>query len=224
MRLNALDLAWAVLGVAVALVVLWASRWCCACLRQEIGQSFGPPEVEPLHGARVWFLIWFGVSAAALVVVLPLPEGVRFVWLLWLALLGLLGLIDAQMGLLPNELTLLLLISGLLWQGPALAHGLPPPQYVWGCLLGWALPFGTNALYQWRHQACAIGQGDAKLLAGLGAWLGVQALPLIWLVACAGVLVYTAAVWVLTRRRQSCVTFGPFLMIGATAAMILKYA
>ena len=217
-------LGWVALSLALAGAVLALSHWFCGYLRRELGESswFGP--AGHWRAVQQWFLIWYFASAWALYALIPLSGSARLVWLLWLALLGLLGLIDAQTAILPNELTLVLLLGGLLWQGPVLAHGLPPPDYVWGVLVGWAWPTGVNAWHQWRHRTIAIGQGDAKFLAALGAWLGLASLPVVWLVACTGVLVYTAVTWVMTGRWHSSVTFGPFLALGASAAMFLNYA
>ncbi len=219
------DLYWGLLVVLIAVTVAGLGRWCCQWLRTECAQCQLSDWVKPLRAAFWWLGVWFVASSAVLMAV-ELSTAERLVWLGWLALLGLLGLIDAQTGLLPNELTLVLLLSGLLWRAtdPLLASWHVPEQpYLWGVLLGWGLPFGVNALHE-RWRACsAIGQGDAKLLAGVGAWLGVQALPLTWLVASLSVLVYTAGWWAVTRHWQSRVTFGPFLVMGASIAMLMSH-
>lgn len=219
------DLYWGLLIVLLVVTVAGVGHWCCQRLLTECAQCHLSDWVKPLRAPFWWLGVWFVASSAVLMAV-ELSAAERLVWLGWLALLGLLGLIDAQTGLLPNELTLVLLLSGLLWRAtdPLLSGWHVPEQaYLWGVLLGWGLPFGVNALHE-RWRACsAIGQGDAKLLAGVGAWLGVQALPLTWLVASLGVLVYTAGWWAVTRQWQSRVTFGPFLVMGASIAMLMSH-
>lgn len=56
----------------------------------------------------------------------------------------------------------------------------------------------------------AIGLGDAKLLAALGAWLGVVALPMILLLSSLmGILVFVLT----TKNAQQKIAFGPFLVM-----------
>jgi prepilin signal peptidase PulO-like enzyme (type II secretory pathway) len=232
----ALSVGWAVLAFAV----IWASRGWSRHLHQTIDQDWMASQLTTVHRIRcaeAWFTVWFFAVSAVLAVHSDTLV-VYGVWQLWLALLGLLGLIDARTGLLPNPLTLLLMLSGLGWQAWHGDHGLPPVSFLWAMVLGWAVPFTVNALHERWRGTLAIGQGDAKLLAGLGVWLGLEGLPMVWVGASGAVLVYTAMHWavtwlrftpvmrqtgITTAVRVTRVTFGPFLVLGASAVMISNY-
>ncbi len=110
---------------------------------------------------------------------------------------------------LPDALTLPLMALGLAaaWadSSAALASGLV------GALAGYAALFGLSVIYRRLRGREGLGQGDAKLLAAGGAWLGWQALP--WVVLLAALL--GLAVAGLHRMRggeltaQTALPFGP---------------
>jgi prepilin peptidase CpaA len=87
-----------------------------------------------------------------------------------LPVLPLLGLLtwaaveDCRTRRIRNWLTLSLAVSGLLCSAFSLTP-INPWQSILGLLTGFALPFALFVLG-------AIGAGDVKLLAGIGAWLG----------------------------------------------------
>jgi leader peptidase (prepilin peptidase)/N-methyltransferase len=59
-----------------------------------------------------------------------------------------------------------------------------------------------------------MGYGDFKLLAALGAWLGVQALlPLILFAAFTGAVVGLVLILVFGRPREAPIAFGPYLAL-----------
>jgi len=122
-----------------------------------------------------------------------------------------LGWIDVEHMLLPDVLTLPLLLAGLgatllLDPGDVVDHAL-------GAVVGY-LVFRTIAVaYRaWRDRD-GLGGGDAKLLAAAGAWLGWQALP--WVVLEASLAGIAAALLarLLGRRvsRTTALPFGPFI-------------
>lgn len=149
-----------------------------------------------------------------------LPPGGTLIasWILiWLLLA--LALIDIEHQLLPDLLTLSLLWLGMLFQ---IIHWLPQislQQSVIGALAGylvlWLLAYG----YRLLRGKEALGLGDAKLLAALGAWLGWQTLPLLLLLASLSSLIWLCTSRLLTRRSLSApFPFGPGL---AAAGLIL---
>ncbi|MFM8247252.1 MAG: prepilin peptidase [Burkholderiaceae bacterium] len=112
-----------------------------------------------------------GIAAAALIGLLA-------------ALLVLLTKVDAQCRLLPDPLTGLLAATGLI------AHGVDfPPQTVTladgivGCAAGYLLLWLIAAVFRKLKGVQAMGRGDFAMSAGLGAWLGWQSIPLVWLIA-----------------------------------------
>lgn len=140
-------------------------------------------------------------------------------WLLYIGLLAWLALIDARTGLLPNELTLVLLVAGVLWQTFDAKTLLPPTSCCWGVVLGWLVPTVLNTCHERWRGLTAIGQGDARLLAGVGAWLGVSALPSVWIMACLSMLMYLMAQALFIRQWQSQLAFGPFLALAGAVGM-----
>jgi leader peptidase (prepilin peptidase)/N-methyltransferase len=64
-----------------------------------------------------------------------------------------------------------------------------------------------------------LGQGDAKLLAAAGAWLGAVALPQVILVAALSALLVAAALRLSgrTMHAHSALPFGPFLALAIWA-------
>ncbi len=180
----------------------------------------GVDQLPIQRGAIAWFVLWFSPVAAWLIYRLIIGDAPAAGWLLLTVLLGLLALIDARTGLLPNELTLPLLLSGLGWQSWLAGSLLPPAHCCWGVVFGWLFPSFLNAgLQRWRGVS-AIGQGDSRLLAGMGGWLGVQWLPALWLMASLAMLFSLTIQWLLTRRWQSSVAMGPFLAAAGAVAMI----
>lgn len=210
--------------IALAGFLLWiGQRWSMRLMRDAILVYGSCAQCPRMRWAQAWFVLWFVGSVTGLSVLLPGPSPAMAVWVGWLAVLGLLGLIDARTGLLPNELTIVMMFGGVVWQSVVGNSWMPPPEFAWGMVLGWFFPYVLNWLHECWRGTSAIGEGDAKLLGGIGAWLGLQALPLVWIIACVAVLVYTALVWGLGQGRSAYVTFGPFLAVGASLVMLLNY-
>ena len=65
--------------------------------------------------------------------------------------------------------------------------GIPPPpiDHAIGALAGFASLYAVAWIYRRLRGREGLGQGDAKLLGAIGAWLGWQALPAVVLLACA---------------------------------------
>jgi leader peptidase (prepilin peptidase)/N-methyltransferase len=135
---------------------------------------------------------------------------------LLLALAGwwLLALIitDAEHQWLPDRLTLPLVPAALiLWQPPL---GPPLADRLWGAGLGFAGLWLLGAAYRrWRGRD-GLGGGDPKLLAGLGAWLGVWALPFLLV----GASVLGLALVVIDARRGQAITATTRVPLGALLA------
>ncbi len=104
-------------------------------------------------------------------------------WALWGAVLIALAFIDAEHQLLPDNLTLPLCWAGLL----ASTLGwiaVDPISALWGAALGYLLLWMVAQVYLRLRGQVGMGQGDFKLLAALGAWLGWQNLSMLLLLAC----------------------------------------
>ncbi|HAV2136396.1 TPA: prepilin peptidase [Serratia marcescens] len=106
---------------------------------------------------------------------------------LWLppaaALLIALAWLDGRHRWLPDRLTQPLLWGGLLCNLDA--RWAPLDDAVIGAAAGYGALWLLNALYRQVRRRNGIGQGDLKLLAALGAWLGWTTLPLLVCLAAA---------------------------------------
>jgi len=129
--------------------------------------------------------------------------------------------IDAEHFLLPDVITLPLLAAGLAvtaWEAPELL-----PDRALGAAIGYVLFRGIAYLYRrWRGRE-GLGEGDAKLLAAAGAWLGAAALAWVILGAAAAGLL-GAGVAVLAGRRLDAGTALPFGACLALAFFVLRLA
>lgn len=121
--------------------------------------------------------------------------------------------IDARTMLLPDVLTLPLLVVGLLATGIAWPDSLT--DHALAAALGYSSLAGLAWFWRRFRGRDGLGMGDAKLLAALGAWIGLSALPLVLLLAaCLGLV--AAGVAALAGRRMTAATaipFGPFLAL-----------
>lgn len=130
-----------------------------------------------------------------------------------LAFLIVLAAIDAQTQLLPDALTLPLLWLGLLCN---LSDSIVPLESaVIGAMAGYLSLWSLYWLFRILTGKEALGRGDFKLLAALGAWLGWQALPNLVLVAALSGLVATG-LWRWRRGGdfEQPLAFGPWLALG----------
>ena len=149
----------------------------------------------------------FGATPAALV------------WCVAVALMLAMALIDLDTTYLPDDLTLPLLGLGLLGAGLGWT-ATPFEAAAWGALAGYASLWLLNFSYRHLRGVEGMGEGDFKLLAGLGALLGWQLLPSIVLLASAvGAVVGIAMVVFGGHKREVPIPFGPYLVGGGICAL-----
>lgn len=199
------------------------SRSACA----SCGAPLGPLDLFPLlsfaalrgrcrhcGGWIGWFhpaieLAALGVSVWA-VLTCPTPEQTWISCGLGWTLLAL-AWIDVQWFLLPDVLSLPLLLGGLgvtivTARDEVFSHAL-------GAVVGYLGLRGLALSYRLLRGREGIGAGDAKLLAASGAWLGVAALPWVILLAALGGLVSAGAARLMGRtlHATTALPFGAFL-------------
>lgn len=177
------------------------------------------PIVEAIAAILFWGVATrFGFSQPLLVL---LGYGLFLSWLLALSL------IDIDTMTLPNPLTQSGLIAGLVFQGTMIFY--PELNLTWGnqllisvsgAVLGiWLLDIMRFLGRIWLGKE-AMGAGDSKLAAMIGAWLGWEKLLLAILVASAlGSLVGVLAIALQKLGKKQEFPFGPFLAIGAAFSL-----
>jgi leader peptidase (prepilin peptidase) / N-methyltransferase len=162
-----------------------------------------------------WFYPAVELAASAVAVVSVLIDAGQRAWLdgvlgWWLLALG---WIDLRTWLLPDALTLPLIVAGL-----AASFVFDPDQLVnraLGAALGYASLMTIAALYRALRGREGLGGGDAKLLAASGAWLGAAALPPVILLAALSALAAAGSLRLAGIRLgvHSALPFGPFLAL-----------
>lgn len=230
-------LAGLILGSFIATLVL---RWpagrsvlgrsqCDAC-----GRSLGLPDLIPLLSFlaargrcrtcsapidRFHSLVEAGAALIGAVALALMPGTAGWLWALFGWLLLPLALLDARHFWLPDRLSALLAVAGLLLAGP-LFEAAMLDRWIGAVAGGVALAFLAWG-YRRTRGAEGMGGGDPKLVAAIGCWTGWQALPLLLLLASAG-----GIGWALSLQRKGDrslgerpVPFGVFLCIAAFAAV-----
>jgi leader peptidase (prepilin peptidase)/N-methyltransferase len=204
--------------------VVFARSTCPSC-----HHKLGPADLVPVvswlgsrgrcrHcGARISFL-YPGVELAALVLAVWAATVVSG-WLLWASCalawcLLALAVIDWRHHLLPDVLTLPLIVVGLAVAYVASAAGIAAH------LVGAAAGFVAFAAIAWAYRRLrgreGLGLGDAKLLAAAGAWIswvGLGSVVLIGAVTALGLAVLGAARG-RGLRADTRLAFGPHLALG----------
>jgi prepilin signal peptidase PulO-like enzyme (type II secretory pathway) len=140
--------------------------------------------------------------------------------LLILALLYL-AHIDWRTFRLPNAITFPLIILGIVFNAFSDLRFTTPNSACVGAFLAYGLLWALNTGYRLLKNRDGIGMGDTKLLAALGAWLGLNALPSILLMASiAGIL--GGIIWLKLRRHhlREAFPFGPFLAIAGIIELL----
>ncbi len=205
---------------------------CTACQT-----PLSPAQLVPVF-SYVWLKGKCGFCAAPVSLRYPLVEiAVALVWavcvyrwgvspeaLAWAgfgSVLLTLALIDSDTMLLPDSLTLPLLWAGVLCASVGLIK-LSLAQSVWGAALGYGILWLVQTVFKVITGKQGMGEGDYKLLAALGAWLGWLALPMVLLIASlAGVLVALFMRWRGRLQAGEPLPFGPYLVLaGVVSALV----
>ena len=134
---------------------------------------------------------------------------------LYICLLLLMAEIDFRSLLLPDILTIPLLLIGL-FVACFNMSSISIEDSVVGGLVGYFLPVLVTLLIVW-YKKDAFGGGDIKLLSALGTWLGVESL--LNVIAVASVLGIVYAI----LKRKSSLAFGPMIAIAGIVIDILKF-
>ncbi|MEU3858954.1 A24 family peptidase [Streptomyces sp. NPDC028722] len=193
----------------------WLGRARCAEHGADGGPYAGAPAAPRLAAAGAL------VCAALAAATGTRPE--LAVWLLLAPVGVLLTAVDLRVRRLPDPLTLPLAAAALALLG--LAALLPEHAGHWPTALYGALALGAGYCALYLVNPAGMGFGDVKLAVGAGAVLGWYGWPTVLLGTFAGFLLgalYGGAL-VLARRadRRTAVPFGPFLLAGVLAGVLI---
>jgi leader peptidase (prepilin peptidase) / N-methyltransferase len=185
--------AWDNVPVLSWLLLRGRCRYCKAPISAQY------PLVELLTAILSCVIVWkFGPTWTSL-------AGLFLTW----ALVALSG-IDFRTQLLPDQITLPLLWAGLLL---SLTHlSISPGQAILGATIGYLSLWSVYWLFKLLTGKEGMGFGDFKLLAALGAWMGLGALlPVILLSSLVGAIVGGLLIALRKHGREVPMPFGPFI-------------
>jgi leader peptidase (prepilin peptidase)/N-methyltransferase len=178
----------------------------CAYCRGKISMRY--PFVEALCCVASVYVAWrFGFTwqtGAALL----------FTW----ALIAL-TFIDLDYQLLPDQLTFFLLGLGLFLS--LFSVFCTPHDAIIGTIVGYLIFAITQWVFHLVTGKIGMGQGDYKLLAALGAFLGWQMLPIIILLASISGIIFTFTHMAIKREFKSVpLPFGPYLALAGWISLM----
>jgi len=192
--------------------------------------SYGKLEENPrymiLFRRYVMRSIGWGIFTAAATYLFAINFDAAFTWwyitFLWILLL--LVEIDKRFQLLPDILTLPLLVLGFAYaaqKGPWLAtvdvNFLSYAQNsALGAIMGYAMPVLASMFIVWKYPD-AFGGGDIKLLCAVGAWVGMEIIAYIILLAC---LIFGFSCLI---NRTRAAAFGPSIVYATLALCLLLF-
>lgn len=155
-----------------------------------------------------WGLL--GVVTICGIIYFSLPLAL-FVFL-WLC--ALLACIDEKIHVLPDVLTIPLILSGFLFASLSWLE-ISPLASACGAAAGFLLPTLTSALMT-PIRPRSMGGGDFKMLAGIGAWLGFAGLAVTILLS----FFFFAAIALFKHKKEG--PYGASLLLAVIATLILQ--
>jgi leader peptidase (prepilin peptidase)/N-methyltransferase len=132
-----------------------------------------------------------------------------------------LAYIDLKTFRLPDVITLPMIAIGLTFNYFSPWRFTNFQEAITGAVIAYLFLWGLNFVYQLAKKQNGIGMGDAKLLSALGAWLGINALPGILLIASISGLV-GGLLWLRFQKQvmRAAFPFGPFLAIAGIIELL----
>lgn len=192
----------------IPLVSWLATRGQCHQCKHPISARY--PLIELSSAISVMLAIhYFGLNLQGALIALLI------LWLLTISV------IDIEHQLILDNLSLPLIWLGLLINSFGVFTS--AQEAIWGAIAGYGILWIVFHSYRLLTGKQGMGYGDFKLLAALGAWLGVTALPSIIMLAAVSSLVVALVLIILKQRQwQSQIAFGPFLALGGIISLALQ--
>ena len=148
------------------------------------------------------------------------PHPQTLAWCAMLAALVALAMIDQDTGYLPDVMTQPLLWGGLIVA--TLGWTIPWESALWGAVAGYMALWLLSNGYRLARGVAGMGNGDFKLLAAFGAWLGWHALlPIVLMASIVGVAINLPLMLVGKQDAARRIPFGPFLIGGGLVVIFV---
>ena len=177
----------------------------CANCRQTISRRY--PLVEVTTAT---------LSALVIVILGPNLQGLAGCFLLW-SLIAL-ALIDYDTQLLPDDITMPFTWIGLVINYFGVITSFDAA--FWGACMGYMTLWTVFQLFKLVTGKEGMGYGDFKMLAMLGAWLGVQTVPLIIVLSSFAGAAVGGTMIIFGRDKAKPIKFGPFLAVAGFVALL----
>ena len=177
----------------------------CANCRQTISRRY--PLVEVTTAT---------LSALVIVILGPNLQGLAGCFLLWSLIT--LALIDYDTQLLPDDITMPFLWIGLVINYFGVITSFD--NAFWGACMGYMTLWTVFQLFKLVTGKEGMGYGDFKMLAMLGAWLGVEMVPLIIVLSSFAGAAIGGTMIIFGRDKAKPIKFGPFLAVAGFVALL----
>ncbi|MCB4755696.1 MAG: prepilin peptidase [Elusimicrobia bacterium] len=195
----------------------------CRFCRSKI--SFRYPFIELLLSV-LWVTATFFIIRKSST--LPVPLAFFVFILATIFVMVVTSFIDLEWKIIPDALTIPLILSGLLisFVNPLLGSA-TPGERITQALIGMTLGagflwMGSYGGYLWLSKE-VLGGGDIKLMAGLGTILGWKgALLCLLIAAISGGIFSVIGLWTKRIKWKQYIPFGPFLNIGGVLSLLLS--
>lgn len=180
---------------------------------------FAKPEKSHRYAERkqLWRILlfasfkWGVLGAVAAIGLIYFQYSILLYVCLWIC--GLLACVDEKLHLLPDVLTIPLLILGFFFSTVSFSM-IDPVTSAAGAIGGFILPTITSALMT-PFRPRSLGGGDFKMLAAVGAWIGFLGLSLAILLS----FFYFTLIAIIRREKEG--PYGTALVLGIVTALIL---
>ncbi|WP_373018847.1 A24 family peptidase [Thiomicrorhabdus sp.] len=184
---------------------LWTKGRCHNC-KANISARY--PLIEVSTALATTLVMWhFGATTLGFAALI-------FTWILIT-----ISVIDIEHQLILDNLSLPLLWIGLLFNTQGFFTS--TSDAIWGAAIGYLLLWVLFHSFKFLTGKEGMGYGDFKLLAALGAWFGLAAIPQIILIASVtSLIIGVGGVLLKLRDYSSPLAFGPFLAIGGWVTLI----
>jgi len=129
--------------------------------------------------------------------------------------------IDIEYKLLPDNITFLLLWSGVIYS--LLGFGINIESSIWGIIAGYLSLWSVYIIFKLATGKEGMGYGDFKLLAALGAWVGWQQLLPVILISSLTGTVAGVTLLIISRSKgeqMTSIPFGPYLAMGGWITLL----
>ena len=151
------------------------------------------------------------------------PKGFLYLYLSLCLLVQ--AVIDMRYKIIPDEVTLPAIVIGLLVSTVfPQVHGQTTwtGGFLWsivGILVGGGILYLAGTVAEWILKKEAMGGGDVKLLAAVGAVLGWESV--LWTVFVSSLAGSVVGIYLRLRKNEETIPFGPFLALGAFLYMFV---